>query len=107
MQKLHLKSECEKEIEEVTAQIQKKYETKLQESETEFDLRKKDLDVNYSKVLMNKILAEAFRWKYNDSRTCGKWSMLVLICSMNITYISYLLASPCLFVWLLPFLLVY
>ncbi|XP_022949441.1 helicase protein MOM1 isoform X2 [Cucurbita moschata] len=68
--KLHLKSECEKEIEEVTAQIQKKYETKLQESETEFDLRKKDLDVNYSKVLMNKILAEAFRWKYNDSRTC-------------------------------------
>ncbi|KAE8652772.1 hypothetical protein Csa_022848 [Cucumis sativus] len=64
-QKLQLKSEREKEIEEVN----KKYDTKVQESEIEFDLRKKDLDVNYNKVLMNKILAEAFRWKYSDTKS--------------------------------------
>lgn len=63
---LQLKSEREKEIEEVN----KKYDIKAQESETEFGLRKKDLDMNYNKVLMNKVLAEAFRWKYNDTRAC-------------------------------------
>lgn len=91
MQMLQLKSEREKEIEEVN----KKYDTKAQESETEFGLRKKDLDMNYNKVLMNKVLAEAFRWKYNDTRACGKLLMLVWICAMNVTYISYLLVESC------------
>ena len=91
MQKLQLKSEREKEIEEVN----KKYDTKVQESEIEFDLRKKDLDVNYNKVLMNKILAEAFRWKYSDTKSWGKLLMRVQICVMNVTYISYLLVHFC------------
>ncbi|TYK21821.1 helicase protein MOM1 [Cucumis melo var. makuwa] len=76
-----LKSEREKEIEEVN----KKYDIKVQESEIEFDLRKKDLDANYDKVLMNKILAEAFRWKYSDTKSWGKLLMRVRICSMNVT----------------------
>ncbi|XVF20260.1 hypothetical protein REPUB_Repub11eG0182400 [Reevesia pubescens] len=66
--KLQLKSECEKEIEEVVAQIRKKYEVKLQEKEAEFLLQKKELDVNYNKVFLNKILAEAFRSKCMDKK---------------------------------------
>ncbi|XP_022728687.1 uncharacterized protein LOC111284231, partial [Durio zibethinus] len=69
--KLQLKAECEKEIEEVVAQIRRKYEVKLQEKEAEFLLLKKDLDVNYNKVLLNKILAEAFRSKCMDNRASG------------------------------------
>ncbi|XVE59076.1 hypothetical protein DITRI_Ditri05aG0015900 [Diplodiscus trichospermus] len=69
--KLLLKSDCEKEIEEVVAQIRRKYEVKLQEKEAEFLLQKKELDVNYNKVLLNKILAEAFRSKCMDNRASG------------------------------------
>ncbi|XVF68548.1 hypothetical protein PTKIN_Ptkin11bG0011700 [Pterospermum kingtungense] len=69
--KLQLKSECEKEIEEVVAQIRRKYELKLQEKEVEFLLQKKQLDENYNKVLLNKILAEAFRSKCMDNRASG------------------------------------
>ncbi|XP_065876396.1 helicase protein MOM1 isoform X2 [Euphorbia lathyris] len=60
--KLRLKSDCEKEIEE----IRRKCETKLQEMESDFLLRKKGLDENHSTVLMNKILAQAFRSKCMD-----------------------------------------
>ncbi|XP_038706805.1 helicase protein MOM1-like isoform X2 [Tripterygium wilfordii] len=66
--KLLLKSDCDKEIEEVVAQIRKKYEIKLQEVEAEFLTKKKDMDENLNKVLMNKILAEAFRSKCMDTR---------------------------------------
>ncbi|XWS28986.1 hypothetical protein CRYUN_Cryun25bG0118000 [Craigia yunnanensis] len=69
--KLQLKLECEKEIEEVVAQIRQKYEHKLLEKEAEFLLQKKELDVNYNKVLLNKILAEAFRSKCMDNRASG------------------------------------
>ncbi|KAF5751556.1 helicase protein MOM1-like [Tripterygium wilfordii] len=66
--KLRLKSDCDKEIEEVVAQIRKNYEIKLQEVEAEFLTKKKDMDENLNKVLMNKILAEAFRSKCMDTR---------------------------------------
>ncbi|XP_048234499.1 helicase protein MOM1 isoform X4 [Ricinus communis] len=60
--KLQLKSDCEQEV----AQIRKKYEVKLQELESEFLMKKKEMDMNEKKVLMNKILAEAFRSKCMD-----------------------------------------
>ncbi|KAK8988433.1 hypothetical protein V6N11_029823 [Hibiscus sabdariffa] len=69
--KLQLKLECDKEIEEVVAQIRRKYEVKLKEKEAEFFLQKKELAVNYNKVLLNKILAEAFRSKCMDNRVSG------------------------------------
>ncbi|MBA0737359.1 hypothetical protein Gogos_010828 [Gossypium gossypioides] len=69
--KLQLKFECEKEVEEVVAQVRRKYEVKLQEKETEFLIRKEELDVNYNKVLLNNILAEAFRSKCMDSGASG------------------------------------
>jgi hypothetical protein len=74
-QKLRLKSDCEKEIEEVVAQIRRKYDTKIQERESEFLLKKKELDANHNKVLMNKILAEAFRSKCMDLRVPGSSGM--------------------------------
>jgi hypothetical protein len=74
-QKLRLKSDCEKEIEEVVAQLRRKYDTKIQERESEFLLKKKELDANHNKVLMNKILAEAFRSKCMDLRVPGSSGM--------------------------------
>ncbi|CAA3025175.1 helicase MOM1-like isoform X1 [Olea europaea subsp. europaea] len=69
--KLLLKSECEKEIQEVIAQIHNKYEAKLHDAETAFQLKKNELDKNHNKVLMNRILAEAFRSKCLDLRPSG------------------------------------
>jgi chromodomain-helicase-DNA-binding protein 4 len=68
LQKLRLKSDCEKEIQEVVAQIRRTYDFKLQDLEYEFLRKKKEMDDNQNKVLMNKILAEAFRTKCKDNR---------------------------------------
>lgn len=65
-QKLHLRAECEKEIEVVAASIRKKYDLKLQEAEAAYLLKKNELDMNQKKVLMNKALANAFRFKCID-----------------------------------------
>ncbi|GAB4850718.1 hypothetical protein Ancab_030018 [Ancistrocladus abbreviatus] len=65
---LRIESECEKEIEEVVTQIRRKYQVKRQEVEASFLQKKRELDANQSKVLMNKILAEAFRSKCIDYR---------------------------------------
>ncbi|XP_039052332.1 helicase protein MOM1-like [Hibiscus syriacus] len=69
--KLQLKLKCDKEIEEVVGQIHRKYDVKHEEKEAEFLLQIKELDANYSKVLLNKILAEAFRSKCMDNRVSG------------------------------------
>ncbi|KAK6163344.1 hypothetical protein DH2020_000208 [Rehmannia glutinosa] len=55
-----LKSDCEKEIQEIIAQIRNKYEVKLQDAEAEFILKRNGLHENRNKVVMNKLLAEAF-----------------------------------------------
>ncbi|GFZ13121.1 hypothetical protein Acr_23g0015060 [Actinidia rufa] len=52
-----------KEIEEIIAEIRRKYEVKCQEAEAAFLLKKTELDTYHNKVLMNKILAEAFHSK--------------------------------------------
>ncbi|EPS60686.1 hypothetical protein M569_14117 [Genlisea aurea] len=59
-----LKSECEKEI----AQIRDKYALKLRESETEYRSRRDEQDRNMKKVVMSKLLADAFRSKLNVAR---------------------------------------
>ncbi|KAJ9698071.1 hypothetical protein PVL29_007263 [Vitis rotundifolia] len=69
--KQQLKSDCEKEIEEVVAQIRGKYEAKLQDVEATFVLKKMELDINQKKVTMNKILADAFRSKCMDVKASG------------------------------------
>lgn len=69
--KLHLRSECKKEIEEVIASISKKYDLKLQEAEAAYLLKKKELDMNQNKILMNKALADAFRFTCMDVKISG------------------------------------
>lgn len=69
--KLRLKSECEKEIAEMIAQITKKYEAKYKEEDTTFQLKRKELDSTMNRVVMNKILAEAFRAKCQDLTASG------------------------------------
>nr|XP_011470963.1 PREDICTED: helicase protein MOM1-like isoform X2 [Fragaria vesca subsp. vesca] len=72
--KLHLKSDYDKKIEEAVAELHRQCETKLQKEEAEFQHKQKELDANHNKVLMNKILAEAFRSKCMDlraSNVCG------------------------------------
>ncbi|KAH6810386.1 hypothetical protein C2S51_024148 [Perilla frutescens var. frutescens] len=58
-----IKSDCEKRIEEIISQMRSRCEVKCQETEAEFRLKKNELDKNQKKVLLNKILAEAFRSK--------------------------------------------
>jgi chromodomain-helicase-DNA-binding protein 3/chromodomain-helicase-DNA-binding protein 4 len=67
-QKLCLKSDYDKKIEEAVAELRRQCETKLKEEEAEFLHIKNKLDANHNKVLMNKILAEAFRSKCMDLR---------------------------------------
>ncbi|KAJ0020677.1 hypothetical protein Pint_32137 [Pistacia integerrima] len=64
--KLRLKSDCEREIEEAVTQIRRKFEIKLKETETEFQSKKGELDAHHNQVLLNKILAEAFKAKCMD-----------------------------------------
>ncbi|XP_024028326.1 helicase protein MOM1 isoform X1 [Morus notabilis] len=66
--KLHLKAECDKEI----AQILLKYELKQQEADAEFFTKKKEFDDIKNKVNMNRILAEAFRFKCMEFRSSGR-----------------------------------
>lgn len=53
------------------AQMRKKYDHKLQEAEAAFLRKKKELDVNQNKVLMNKLLADAFRCKCMNLKPSG------------------------------------
>lgn len=73
--KLRIQSECEKEIEEMIAQIRSKYEVRHRDAETAFLLKKTALDTNHKKVLVNKILAEAFRSKCLDLKPSAVSSM--------------------------------
>ncbi|KAL7173695.1 hypothetical protein ACSBR2_033030 [Camellia fascicularis] len=73
--KQQLKSDCEKEIEEIIAEICRKHEAILHAAEAAFLLKKKELDTNHHKVLMNRMLAEAYRLKCPDIRSSGAMGM--------------------------------
>lgn len=66
-QKLQMKSDFEKELEE----LRRKYEIKFQETEVEFQQTMKNLDTHRNIVLLNKILAETFRSKSMNLRVSG------------------------------------
>ncbi|XP_073151865.1 uncharacterized protein [Henckelia pumila] len=69
------RSDCEKEIEEVIAQIRSKYEAKIKDAEAEFRLKRNEVEKNWSIVLMNKKLAEAFRSKCVDLKASWRPGM--------------------------------
>ncbi|KAL8193230.1 hypothetical protein R6Q57_026811 [Mikania cordata] len=64
--KLKIKSDQEKELAEVIAQVNAKYETKIQEADTAFELKKNEVDTYVNRVVMNKVLADTFRSKCQD-----------------------------------------
>ncbi|KAJ1409234.1 SNF2-like, N-terminal domain superfamily [Sesbania bispinosa] len=65
--KLRLKSDFDKEFEE----LRRKYDIKFQEIEVEFQQSKKTLDTSLKIVRVNKILADAFRSKCLDLKVSG------------------------------------
>ncbi|KNA08678.1 hypothetical protein SOVF_160460 isoform B [Spinacia oleracea] len=74
--KLQLKSECDKEIEELVAQIRRKYNKKLDEAESSFMLKKNELEICQDKVVRHKMLAEAFRSKCTDYKAATRTQQL-------------------------------
>lgn len=66
-QKLQLKYDFEKELEE----LYRKYDIKRKEVEVEFQNIRKNLDTRNKIVFVNKILAEAFRAKSMDLKVSG------------------------------------
>ncbi|XP_010689098.2 helicase protein MOM1 isoform X3 [Beta vulgaris subsp. vulgaris] len=74
--KLQLKSECDKEIEELVARIRRKYDKKLDEAEASFSLKRNELETWQNKVMMNKMLAEAFRSKCTDYKAAPRLQQL-------------------------------
>ncbi|XP_024969378.1 uncharacterized protein LOC112508819 [Cynara cardunculus var. scolymus] len=64
--KQKLKSDYEKEFAELIAQMNLKYDAKRQDAEAAFQSKMKEVDINLNRTVMNKILAEAFRFKCQD-----------------------------------------
>lgn len=64
---MQLKCDFEKELEE----LYRKYDIKRKEVEVEFQNIRKNLDTQHNIVLVNKILAEAFRAKSMDLKVSG------------------------------------
>ncbi|MCD7472818.1 hypothetical protein HAX54_014187 [Datura stramonium] len=92
--KLRLRSDCEKEIEDMIAKIRKKYDHKLQEAEAAFLLKKKELDVNQNKVLMNKLLADAFRCKCMNLKPSGLPGMRQVVPSSYLQHLHQVSQQP-------------
>ncbi|KAL3618573.1 hypothetical protein CASFOL_037655 [Castilleja foliolosa] len=69
--RLRQKSDCEKEMQEMAAQVLKKYELKNQEAKAEYVSKKNGLEENRKKVLMNKLLAKAFSCICEDLQPSG------------------------------------
>nr|XP_043609532.1 helicase protein MOM1-like isoform X2 [Erigeron canadensis] len=67
----NLKSDCEKEIAETIANIKQKYEVKSQDAVSASVLKKNEIDSHLNRVLMNKVLADAFRSKCQDHTAFG------------------------------------
>lgn len=70
-QKLQLKSDYEKELEE----LRRKFEVKFHDAEVEFQQQRIHLDTCFKTVLLNKALAEAFRYKCMDHKVTGASGM--------------------------------
>nr|XP_043631394.1 uncharacterized protein LOC122602853 isoform X2 [Erigeron canadensis] len=64
--KVKLKSEHEKELEEMIARINQKYEARNQDVEAAFHSKRKEIDICFNRVVKSKVLAETFRCKCQD-----------------------------------------
>uniref|UniRef100_A0A1D1XN98 Helicase protein MOM1 n=1 Tax=Anthurium amnicola TaxID=1678845 RepID=A0A1D1XN98_9ARAE len=66
-EKQRLKLERERELD----QVRRKYDSLLNDVETKFLERKKTFWILYSKVYLNRVLAEEFRLKFSESKALG------------------------------------
>ncbi|CAA0813549.1 Helicase protein MOM1 [Striga hermonthica] len=89
-----LQSDCEVEIQEMINQIRNKYNTKLQEAETEFTSKRSELENNQNKVLMNKLLAAAFRSKCWNPKPAAIPGMQQGVPSSFLQHMQQLSARP-------------
>nr|GEY47508.1 hypothetical protein [Tanacetum cinerariifolium] len=64
--KLRLKSDHDKELAEVIAEMNRKYEAKCQDAEAAFQSKRVEIDTIFKKVVKNKMLADAYRSKCQD-----------------------------------------
>lgn len=64
-----LKSECEKEIEEFIAEVRRKYQLKFNDAIAQFKLKNDELYQSRKKIVMNKLLADAFRFNCLNMRS--------------------------------------
>ncbi|KAI3793762.1 hypothetical protein L1987_36384 [Smallanthus sonchifolius] len=69
--KLKIKSEHEKELAEIIGRINAKYEAKNQDAEAAFQLKKKAVETSFNRVVMNKVLADAYRSKCQELSPIG------------------------------------
>ncbi|GER27366.1 MORPHEUS MOLECULE family protein, partial [Striga asiatica] len=87
---LRLQHDCEKEIQEIINQVRNKYNTKLQEAVTELRSKRNELEKNQNKVVMNKLLAAAFRSKYWNPKSTFIPGMRRLFAMLSIFLSSWL-----------------
>ncbi|KAK9061557.1 hypothetical protein SSX86_018739 [Deinandra increscens subsp. villosa] len=66
LQKQKIKSDHEKELADIIAQVNARYEARNQSAEAAYQLRKKEIDTYFKRVVMNKVLAETFKSKCQD-----------------------------------------
>ncbi|KAM0005249.1 hypothetical protein Hdeb2414_s0215g00836081 [Helianthus debilis subsp. tardiflorus] len=82
--KQRLNTECEKEIAEIVSEIRLKYEAKHVEADAAYNSKKIELETNIDRVILNRLLAEAFRCKGQDSRAGMMQQLLRLSVSPSI-----------------------
>ena len=63
---MELKVEYEKERAEMLTRLNRKYNDKSHKAEQAFHTKKNEIEINFNKVVRNKILADAFRSKCRD-----------------------------------------
>lgn len=88
---MKLKSEYDKELAEVIAQMNHKYEAKHQDAEAAFQLKTKEVDICFNRVIMNKVLADIYRSKCQDMTPFKPAEIQSMISSLKSIHLSQLL----------------
>ncbi|KAI3826483.1 hypothetical protein L1987_00531 [Smallanthus sonchifolius] len=83
--KQRLNSDCEKEMAEIVAKISLKYEAKHQEADAAYNTKKMELETNINRVIMNGILAEAFRSKCQDLTPVSEAGLMQQLCMLSVS----------------------
>lgn len=69
-----LESECRKQMQELVDEVSRKYQLKFQEAQAQYALKHNGLIQKHEKILMNKLLADAFN--FNCLNTWSTWPLM-------------------------------